>query len=1858
MVTQLPPINVDEPTAVGLANPATEDYSISLPVDNAAPPAAPAVAMQRTRQTQQGVNRIMGKSETELYQAFIQGQEDALRRDAASRYNYEQNDKKQKALQDLASRQGGALSQGQVAKVLSSFQDADPSDVIERAYAQDTLSTLNTARGYMQDNFLQKVQSDLPNTVDSTLAEGSELLTKNQYIQSRLQNTEALMSNQSYVGYGADMLKTMFQPYVEYKQRFGAAGLGLGSNLDSQHSDLYRLPMAEFKKVFDARMDYLEKDNPQLAASYGQALLSQSTFASALNNVFTAMTIPDYLAIGKAGAGLVRSADRINQVRKATNDIVEAAAKDPDAKPRTPHEGAGDLGEAAVQTVAEQNAKGNPLETAEHTLMSTWWSDAKKFVSNPGSYLSREAVTRIHDDFARDGSDLFGRIQTMNRVERTPQAISDPNVIRAEKDLIRTNYKGPNNTLLDIEGPIREPTSGTYWYKQKIGNYDGTQFADKETAEGFARQIGISDPLISGTPAEEVYLPKNQVLKREYTDEVSKPREGNIRFYHGHSEEADPKSYGAWVSTQENYARDYRGGPNKVSYIDLTKEQAIKEGLWDEVNNYPRSTGQLSKATSKKIRPLEEAKGGEKWVANENFHVETKDGRARFFVRNPDVVGDQIEVIPTQTPSPDAIPYNVKSGKYGNPLTQQQVATVQQQGLGFHIEVWTPLKENSNLVRDTMIKTTGGDLRQEAISPVMHSGEVRKVANAVLGWVRNSDDTLGIQESAQRKAVTYTQANIHKWAKGLTQDLEDLAAGRYKYDPLTGDKINAVGVYPRAWFGKLKNREVAQQFERALDYARSQLDDQGRPGAFFKSPGELQDFYNRTFQRDPSFLETKAYFNFVKLVEGDRMMAEVAEFRNRARLGTEQVSIHQIDAKTGDKTTSKWFDGIRLNEFPGGEESILILGKNKGDDTIYKLGHIDSKTTERLKERVKTGQAKVFQIYDRDHQPLDNFSELANGKLISYVYTETAETKPIAFNHVERRGGGHFEWDYDHYIKQADVREQFNRGIGDKRPGTENLYVGDKTVMPIKNRRLGEDVVKLWNTAHGKDGLIARGDWNGVRPIAAKLGIKLDEFTSWYHPGRDADGNPTRPLLNHLEPLVVVNRNKKISEMGSELSDRYRVPRGDGTYRETFVDMTKSGPANNFKVAYNQERNSSFDMRTINDIGTQGNPIYAHQPAEMVDPLTTMNRALNRAINNTFMDDYKIYSVEHWLREAEPYLDATKNEVRSSPFFHFNNPKWRAGVDKATIWNLESNRFKSQQFTGLPSKFDTWIHSYTNALADQFYTKYGPEEGRTIGQKARTVFPIWALNKITDPVDFIRSVTFNFKLGLFAVPQFLVQAQTHSLIWALEPRHGTVGTYSMLLHGWGSFTDNSRVLANLDNFATKLNGFGSKWRPGEWLEARKELERSGFEHVAGEYSNLNNQLKTKFIANDADKFLTAGQYPFRLGEKTTRLTAWYTAFREFRDANPTKPITNLERSQILQKADLLTVNMSRASSSVINNGVFSLSTQFLSYQIKLAELFWGKRLGETLTERNLARARIMTGFTALYGLPAAFGVTGAPINDNVRQALSDDLGYIPGENWWSTMVNEGLPAWQLAMITGRVPNVGDRFGSQGFQNIKQAMRGDIPWWQAVGGAAVSTSAKFLTDGLDPFTRWASDFAAGKPTDERFTITAKDLVEPLKQISSVSTGAKWWTAIQTGKWINNSESNVTDVTPLQATLYGLTGMQPQEADDMFNNNQMIKGEEQAKKAALKEFIKDWRRGLQSRQDGSDDQSIAYFRNAMSRAKVVGMSPDEINTAIAIGNKGYENAIDASDWSLWNKGDYNKRDQRLETYRRKLNMKETN
>lgn len=1167
---------------------------------------------------------------------------------------------------------------------------------------------------------------------------------------------------------------------------------------------------------------------------------------------------------------------------------------------------------------------------------------------------------------------------------------------------------------------------------------------------------------------------------------------------------------------------------------------------------------------------------------------------------------------------------------------------IEQNGLGYKYTVVRPYKETDDAVRQYLIGS------KESRSSASLEG-FQSWKNAALGWIRGSDDTLAYNESLQRKIATYTQNEMRRWASEEAKDIEALANPATWYKPWT-------------WPYKFTSKESFEQFNSTLKFAKTAPDKKtGELGYFFKTPGEIQDHYQRYFGRTANFHEIKAYFSHVKLLEANRVLSEIAEFRNRARIGTEQHNIFML-AEDGTRISSGDFDGIWQREFPQGGGHLLVMGGHKGDERLYNLGanDIPGQAIKKMKEDVSTGKAKVIRIYDPDSHPLSAFSDVAGDNRIRYILTADVETKPLGINHVNRRGGGHYDIDADFYVKQADIYHEFAGDAAlDKRNLFKKIYTGDKTLMPMKNGVMGKDVVAKMNKLNN---FMKNNQLEEAKAISRSLGVDWDTVSGWYDKNRISNGKKvSRPFVDWDEPFYLVPRNKKIYDIDKSLEQRINAGG-----RDLFQDGTRSGSdAKQFQVAYNQARDSEI-QHTLTDVGTQGNPIYKLVQSDYIDPIPSLNKALNRAINSTFMDDYKIHAVEHWLAEAIPFMKASEEEVRSAPFYYFhtaNAGEFKSAAGRAVVSNLLSNKFKIDQFMGRPNVAETYIHGLTQTLTDAFYTKFGPEEGRNLLTKAVTIVPLWALGKWQDPISGIRSLAFNAKLGLFSPAQFLVQSQTFANIWALGGRHSAAGTFGTMLHQWSRVNKSEAFMKKYDDYYSKMNMFGSKAKPGEFMEANKVLERTGFEHVGGEYQLADDQMQHRFVQNEFNNFLDAGQVFFREGEKATRLGAWYTAFREFRHANPTKILNNDDVAGILARADLFTVNMSRASASALNSSIFSLPMQFLSYQVRMAELFLGKRLGGTTPERVMARARLLGMYSALYGVPGALGVTGYPFADSVREAALNK-GYVPGDNQFADMVMNGMISWQLAMISGEFDykkgtqyDVQGRWGTQGMTFFKESLRSDKTVWALLGGAGVDTILSTMGKITDPFWQFARQLVTDDEEGNTFKVTPAHLNALLSEASSYDAASRFIYAIHSGRWLNRSENYIEDVSGKDALFRSITGIKSQDQTDVMSMRNIAEHEKNVQKRAEKEIIKDYRRGLDATRDKDYETATTYFTNARARMIAAGIPIERRSQIFANASRNYEAQTVTSQWNWATKNvPYGENKTRLDAVTRRNALRE--
>lgn len=348
------------------------------------------------------------------------------------------------------------------------------------------------------------------------------------------------------------------------------------------------------------------------------------------------------------------------------------------------------------------------------------------------------------------------------------------------------------------------------------------------------------------------------------------------------------------------------------------------------------------------------------------------------------------------------------------------------------------------------------------------------------------------------------------------------------------------------------------------------------------------------------------------------------------------------------------------------------------------------------------------------------------------------------------------------------------------------------------------------------------------------------------------------------------------------------------------------------------------------------------------------------------------------------------------------------------------------------------------------------------------------------------------------------------------------------------------------------------------------------------------------------------------------------------DENPGKILTDMDKSEILNYADLLNNNMSRASASVLHGGVFSLTSQFLSYQLRMGELFWGKRIGETVAERTTARLRILGMYGALYGAGAGLSASGVPMVDAVRQyAISN--GYVINDNYLHTMVMEGIPSWMMTMATGQTYNIGNRYGPQGFTQVRDLFRSDVPTLQLLGGASLSIFANTIAS-ADPFMRHILGII--RPDDNSiYPLSAADFADLFKEISSTNQAWKVFAAINTKRWLNKQEMTVTsDVSALSAMFMGISGLSPQKQDDAFQKGQIAKAEDAFQKNLIKEYTEDGRRWANAVKDKDYDLAKKMGTRMKAILEIGGMPMARRAEATASLNKSMEETINRGDYSF--------------------------
>lgn len=942
-------------------------------------------------------------------------------------------------------------------------------------------------------------------------------------------------------------------------------------------------------------------------------------------------------------------------------------------------------------------------------------------------------------------------------------------------------------------------------------------------------------------------------------------------------------------------------------------------------------------------------------------------------------------------------------------------------------------------------------------------------------------------------------------------------------------------------------KQQRKNVEEILRLNRDELNPSLGPnkrGNFYRSDADFEQAYFKKFSALPTSGETAHYFNYTRLSDFDYTIRNLAMYRDKGRLGVEQFSFSFPNSK-GDTTKLPFFEGKELPKFPWGGQNAGILVHDSNGETrfLYKHGKdgvLNTTARETVEKLVNERGFKVVQLFNPTTRPLSDVDFL-KGKIseqIHFVVTDTSERKGLAFQQLEYRPGGHSIYLDDWYVKQPQLQ------IG--QAGRLHYY-GDNAVM---NFATEAEAVKYAERLDIARVMFKNGDPRLDAFLASNLPYHIDDFKKMFMKGH----------LDVDTPIVHSRSGASTFDTVSALKPEYRE----------MVDATKS----EYNLAGSIDSSFTADRNLVLDTVQEKNGFMAIAPGRQLDPYEAMNRGLGQGIRNLWMNDYKIQAVQSWIEEFGDVMKPKFKELSNNPMFFLYNPQWNeAAVDKARLAAAKASQRAIVNFVGAQSELGGQIQFLQNKLASSIYD--------TLGQSKSQLFSDHMLPAVKDPASYVRAVAFHSKLGMFNPIQMFVQAQsTANVLTIAGPTHGLPGVAGAFFMRRLAHTNEPAVI---DKFAEMATSHG--WTKPDFLEMYDAFRKTGLYEVAGEAALRDDVFDPKLFRSTLGAFLDKGTFFFNEGERIVRMSAFATAYREYKAAHPLATLGNKEIGEIMSRSDTLSASMTRASAASWQSGILSIPTQFLAYNARIMEQFFSKRL--TPAEK----ARMFAGYSALYGVPSTIGAVAGvwPFYDDIKEAgMKNGVDLSPA---YMKALSEGIPSMMFSVITGKDYNFSQRYAPGGTTMFRDLLRGDKTAMETLGGASASIIGD-IWHTTQPMARSIAGLMTGN--SEAFPTRHEDWLALVNNSSTASLLTRIYTAIAYGKYVSKNNVQVGDMDNVDAVM-SILGVSPQHITDTYIRSKAGKEDIQAKKewedAALKEFSQ----GMSALKRG-DEQG---FRDYMSR-----------------------------------------------------------
>ena len=569
----------------------------------------------------------------------------------------------------------------------------------------------------------------------------------------------------------------------------------------------------------------------------------------------------------------------------------------------------------------------------------------------------------------------------------------------------------------------------------------------------------------------------------------------------------------------------------------------------------------------------------------------------------------------------------------------------------------------------------------------------------------------------------------------------------------------------------------------------------------------------------------------------------------------------------------------------------------------------------------------------------------------------------------------------------------------------------------------------------------------------------------------------------------------------------------------------------------------------------RGKQLYGsdYNKAKIIAPMDLIQDVAENLLHTASFTNFQISSINRWSQTYKGYLRTPEGSLKSGDQYFFQEPVFKTDVPESIKNQAIASRTAIKRILGQDTTHSMAWKTAVKGLADWV-------DNKGLGKISSKILD----GQSKDPINALKGLAFDLKLGSFDISQLVIQTQT---IAAMSFLRNPVTAGKFAYEGSLLRLTHVNQSPELTNFLSKKSGL----QPEEFKRMSNELKEGGYLDVNGELILTDHHSAHVYgkVGSTVSNIRNLGRMPFYEAERWNRAFAYRMAWDDFTKINPSvkiqdKLLANGEARKFLAgKVNDYTVAMINSSAAAYQKGILAVPAQFMSYQIRFMENILPAAWGGSKRFTSQQKARLALSQLVLYGS------AGIPFANYVASsALQTGAVNIEGEeNEFVSEVGQRLVLGGLIDATIYAATAGkadlafsDRAAvAQGVQGFIEDIFGMGLYAKSTAdmlfGAATSVGGQVVSDSYQ-----ALKFATLAATSEQVGITemtpliAKTLAE---NMSSASRIMRAYYVLKYGTFSSQETGKLLTKTNSTEAMAALLGIPLREVADLNLLNYSMK-----------------------------------------------------------------------------------------------------